>query len=201
MDVDVTTSSECLATSSSFERLDLAELDLEPLNDKMRDRCRLSWWRARIEMTEDDPSFWQPVFCEVLLYLMSALQTTDAKSSVIATPIDTEAIVKSFNEKESGEWEVGVRHGVETNDWTSLITHRTYISDYRMPGSHLIATTGKLRKPKVRNVALGVPIELSAPHFSHFILLLCSHLPHHLYWLRGWYVCVYDVVIVFRIVI
>jgi hypothetical protein len=98
------------------------------------------------------------------------LAATDAKSSVIAAPNspDAEAIVNSFNEKELGEWKVGVRRGVETNDWTGLIKHRTYISDYRMLGSRLMATTAKLRKRKVLNVALGVPIEYRALHFFPF---------------------------------
>ena len=37
-----------------------------------------------------------------------------------------------------------------------------------MVGSHLIATTAKLRNPKVPNVTMGVPIEYSAPPFVAF---------------------------------
>jgi hypothetical protein len=91
------------------------------------------------------------------------LTATDA---IIATPSDDSAddIVKGFNRDEVEEWKAGVRRGVETNDWSGLITHRTYISHYWMVGSHLITTTAKLRKRKVPNVALGVLIEYSALH-------------------------------------
>ena len=144
MDVDVPTSfaacmitsSESLSTASSLEKLD-PELHLEPLNDKMRDRCRSEFWRVRLEATEDDHTLWHPLISSVLMYLTRALAATDAKSSFIAAQnsTDAEAIVQGFNKKELGEWKVGVRRGVETNDWTSLITHRTYISDYQMLGS------------------------------------------------------------------
>jgi hypothetical protein len=107
---------------------------------------------------------------------MKALMATDAKSSVIAEPTftDAEVFVAGFNEKEFEEWKVGVRRGVETNDWTDLMMHRTYISHYRMLESRLIATTAKIRKRKVPKVALGVPIEYSAfdcfPFHSAIIL-------------------------------
>ena len=52
-----------------------------------------------------------------------------------------------------------------------------------MVGSHLIATTAKLRNPKVPKVAMGVPIEYSAPLFcvsfcydAHIPLIICPGL-------------------------
>jgi hypothetical protein len=74
-----------------------------------------------------------------------------------------------------------VRSGVEKNNWVGLITR---ISDYRIVGSRLIATTAKLRNPKAPSVALGVPIEYSALHFfslsfcyyAHVLLVICPGL-------------------------
>ena len=70
------------------------------------------------------------------------------KGGIIASPnfLDAEAIVNSFNKKELAEWKVGVQCSVETNDWTGLIMHHMYISDYWMVGSHVITTTVKLQK-------------------------------------------------------
>ena len=69
-----------------------------------------------------------------------------------------------------------VQECMKNEDWKALIVHRTYIW-ITTAGSRLIATTAKLRNPKVPNVALGVPIELSALHFfsvltfhSYFVL-------------------------------
>jgi hypothetical protein len=197
MDVD-NSKPEPISASSSIEKLDTSKLDLDALNEIMKSHCNHKAWDVLLERAKQDASIWQPLFCDVLQHLTSALEATEAKSSVISPPNlpDAKAIVNSFKEKELEEWKVGVLHGVQTNDWAGLITHRTYILDYCMVGSRLIATTAKLRKPKVRNVALGVPIELSALHFSHFILLLCSHFAHRLSWLRGWYVCFHNALIV-----
>ena len=163
MDVDVPS----ISASSSLEKLDPAELDLDGLNDCMKERCRISTWQYRVRLAEGDTSMWQQLFVEVLKCLTRALAATDA---IIATPSDDSAddIVKGFNKDEVEEWKAGVWRGVETDDWSGLITHRTYISDYWMVGLHLIATTAKIRKRKVPNIALGVPIEYSAVHFFPF---------------------------------
>lgn len=180
MDVDASGSEAISASSSgsSLKQLDTAKLNLDALNESMKKHCREGMWKLRIGMAEDDADALRRLISEVLICLTIALQATEAKTSVIALPNfdDADAIVDTLNEKELGEWKDGVRHGVEENDWKGLIKHRTYIFDYRMVGSHVIATTGKLRKRKVRNaVASGVPIEYRA--FDRFpsILLLCSH--------------------------
>jgi hypothetical protein len=82
------------------------------------------------------------------MILTIALEATDVKDSIIASPnfLDAEAIVNSFNKKELAEWKVGVQCSVETNDWTGLIMHHMYILDYWMVGSHVITTTVKLQK-------------------------------------------------------
>jgi hypothetical protein len=69
-----------------------------------------------------------------------------------------------------------------------------YISDYWTVGSHSIATTEKLQNPKVPNVALGVPIEYSC---ASFFPVSCLHPAHRLSRLRGWYVRVYESVILY----
>ena len=50
---------------------------------------------------------------------------------------------------------------MQNNGWIALIKHCTYISGYLAVGSCLIVITGKLKEPKMSNVALGVPIEQS----------------------------------------
>src|SRR5882762_7438970 len=179
MDVDAS-GSETISASSSFEKLDTAKLDMDALNQSMQNHCDYRGWDLRIDRAEHNANVWQPLISDVLVCLTATLVATDAKSSFIAEPNDTGAkvIVEGFNEKELEVWKVGVQRGVEMNDWSGLITHRTYISDYRMFGSHVIATTVKLRKRKVPNVALGVPIEYSAFGFFpfHSAIMLTSYL-------------------------
>lgn len=180
MDVD---NPEPISASSSFEKLDTSKLDLDALNKSMKNRCNTQAWELRIEMAKQDASLWHGLISDVVMSLTSALAATDAKSSVIMeqTITGAQAVVNSFNEQELREWQIGVRRGVEMNDWTGLITHRTYILDCRMVGSHVIATTVKLRKRKVPNVSLGVPIEYSAFDCFpfHSAIMLISRLSFH----------------------
>jgi hypothetical protein len=69
--------------------------------------------------------------------LTTELASTDVKHGVIASPNvgGARKIVMGFNNDELGQWKTGVRRGEDMNDWTDLITHRTYISDYWMAGS------------------------------------------------------------------
>ena len=79
----------------------------------MKKHCNNQAWDLRIERAEHNASLWRSLISGVVMFLMIALAATDAKSSVIMEPTYTgaEAIVDSFNEKELGEWKIGVRHG------------------------------------------------------------------------------------------
>jgi hypothetical protein len=94
----------------------------------MKNRSNKQAWDLRIERAKDDASPWQELILNVFTSLMKALVATDAKSSVIAEPTftDAEVFVAGFNEKEFEEWKVGVRRGVETNDWTGNV-NATYL--------------------------------------------------------------------------
>ena len=136
MDDDEPTSSglETVSASSSFEKLDPADLDQKALNDGMENHC-IKWsWRFRLELAEHDASLWPTLISNVLMSLTSLLAATDAKSSVIATPtIDgADDIVTGFNDAELKHWKGGVRKGVKTNDWIGLITNS---STFRTIGS------------------------------------------------------------------
>jgi len=54
------------------------------------------------------------------------------RSSIIAplTIDGADGIVNGFTKDELEEWKDGVRSGLTKDDWVTLITHRTYISDY-----------------------------------------------------------------------
>ena len=131
MDVDVTT----ISPTSSFEKLDLANLNLDELNKEMQRRCHTMMWQVIMEQAEGNPSRWQSLISAVFGNLTAVLVTTKAKNSFITSTLGAiEGIVTDFNEAELKHWKAGVRKGVETSDWISLITHSMYISDYRMVG-------------------------------------------------------------------
>jgi hypothetical protein len=111
--------------------MDLEQLDMNALNNSIKNYRDDGLWQHRMELADGNASRWQSLISNILTYLAGTLAATDVKGSVIATPTYEVAqdIVNSFNETEFGEWKVGVRRGVETNDWRGLITHRTYISD------------------------------------------------------------------------
>jgi hypothetical protein len=146
-------------------------------------------WQILVKEAEADDSLWWEIHSDVLMYLTEALASTSMKHSVIASPNPECAkdIAKSFNEDELEQWKVGVWNGVDRNDWTDLLVHRTYISDYQIIRSHLIVTTAKLRIPKTPNIASmfelsreqeeGTPIRKITPFssltgpLSHQVLL------------------------------
>lgn len=79
--------------------------------------------------------------------LVEALQSTSMKANIIATPTISQAedIVNKFGEDDIEKWKVGVRNGVEHDNWYDLIESGTYISDYQTIRSYLIATSDRLR--------------------------------------------------------
>jgi hypothetical protein len=182
MDVDPSSSSKRpapfpLASSSAEKRAKilLPDAQLIELSTKMKHKADRKKWQMMVKEAEADDSLWWDINLDVLIYLVQELASTSMKHSVIASPNAERAndIVKSFNEDELEQWKVGVRNGIERNDWTDLLVHRTYISDYQIIPSHLIVITAKLRIPKTPNVAPtfelsreqeeGTPIEKITP--------------------------------------
>jgi hypothetical protein len=163
-----------LASSSAEKRAKilLPDAQLIELSAKMKHNADRKKWQMFVKEAEADDSLWWDILLDVFMYLVQELASTSMKHSVIA-PERANDIVKSFNEDELEQWRVGVRNGVERNDWTGLLVHCTYISDYQIIRSHLIVTTAKLRIPKTPNVAPtfelsreqeeGTPIEKITP--------------------------------------
>jgi hypothetical protein len=123
--VPASSSGTVSASSSSSEKLDLTELGLDELNDKMERRCRF----YHIEQAEADPSLWQLLISSVLVILAEELATSKMKDSFIASLSHSGAddIVNGLDNKGLEELKAGVRDGMENNDWSALIAHRTYI--------------------------------------------------------------------------
>ena len=130
MDVDIPTSSSSggiSASSSSSEKLDITELDLETLNNRMKTFCEDELWRTRINMAIGDASSrWRTLISNVLSRLMRELEATNMKDSFINSS-DANAIVERLDDDGLQGWKAGVRDGVEKNDWTTLIWNRTHI--------------------------------------------------------------------------
>jgi hypothetical protein len=129
-----------LASSSAEKRAKilLPHAQLIELSAKMKHKSDRMKWQIFVKEAEADDSLWWDIHLDVLMHLTEALASTSMKHSVIASPNPERAndIVKSFNEDELEQWKVGVRNGVDRNDWTDLLVHRTYISDYQIIRSH-----------------------------------------------------------------
>ncbi|KAF8512928.1 hypothetical protein BU17DRAFT_95797 [Hysterangium stoloniferum] len=140
MDVD-TPSSGGLSASSSSSMLDLAGVDLDALNIKMKLYSESFVWSR---FAEANHAQWILLCAQVLECLLSEVAKTELKSSVIAPPGLEEScnILRRLETEELEQWNIGMRNGVEKNDWSSLIMHP------------------KLRNPMWPKVALGVPMEL-----------------------------------------
>ncbi|KAF8501239.1 hypothetical protein BU17DRAFT_72018 [Hysterangium stoloniferum] len=119
MDVDIPSSGGLSASSSSSSMAGLAGVDLDALNF-----CQL------VKVNDKDRLL---LSSQALEYLLLEVAKTKFKGSVIAAPGFQERgdILRSFNTKEAEQWNAGMRKGVEKDDWRNLITHHTYILDYR----------------------------------------------------------------------
>lgn len=84
-------------------------------------------WQVFVNKAEYDESRWRDLLSDVLMCLTKELASTDMKGSVIVplTPHGAHEFVNRFKKEVFEEWKVGVREGVENNDWTRLIAHRT----------------------------------------------------------------------------
>ena len=93
----------------------------------MKRRSDRMLWPTIINKAEYDESWWRDLLWDVLMYLTEELASTDMKGSVIVSPnLDgADEFVNRFEKEVFEEWKVGVREGVENNDWTRLIAHRT----------------------------------------------------------------------------
>jgi hypothetical protein len=169
------TSPPAISSADKRVKILLPDAQLSTLSSNMKQKSDRKMWQVIVEEAEVDDSLWWDVLSDILMYLTQELESTNMKGSVIAnlTLKRADDILKSFNEDELEQWKVGVRNGVERNDWVDLIAHRTYISDYQIIRSHLIVTAAKLKIPKTPNVTptfelshqqeKGTPIEKLPP--------------------------------------
>ena len=109
-----------LPMSSSSEKL-LKELDLNALKDYMELKCKQGLWLPRLDIDDS-----QNLIDAVVYSLMKELETTKMKNSFISR-LEAMIVVDRLDEDELVKWKAMVRDGVEKEDWTALIVHRTYI--------------------------------------------------------------------------
>jgi hypothetical protein len=175
MDVDIPSSGGLSASSSSSSTLDITGVNLDTLNVNMKIYSKV-WSKLIDEATDEE---WIVVFSHVLGELVSELTKTELKNDIIAAPSSSEKfdIVRGFNEKEVEQWKVGVRNGVENDDWSTLIMHRTYISEYCMVGSGIITINSKAPKSKIAKCSHGR--SNGTQYASSFPISFCydTHIP------------------------
>ena len=77
---------------------------------------------------------WGDILTDILIHLTLELVSTNMKDNIIAnlTLERADDMVKSFNEDELEQWNVGVQNIVKKNDWIDLLARRMYISDYQI---------------------------------------------------------------------
>ena len=80
-------------------------------------------------MAEADTSLWPWLISTVLVILTAELAASKMKDTFIAslTHSGAKVILNGLDDKGLEELKAGVRDGVEKNDWSALIVHRTYI--------------------------------------------------------------------------
>ncbi|KAK2464549.1 hypothetical protein APHAL10511_003407 [Amanita phalloides] len=143
MDHEMGDDTEIISASSSM--LNTSGVDLDGVKNNMRNYAFEEGWQARLERVGDDDDIptWRRLAAQILMLLTEELGKTDLKGSVIPSMsrANAENIIANFNARELKEWKVGVRNGVQENNWDNLIKHP------------------KLKRSGVLNVALGVPIE------------------------------------------
>jgi len=134
VDVPAPSSWESFSASSSFEKLDLEDLDLDVLGTRMAEFSVDQMWVLRLARlgAEATPSQWLPLISTILMHLTKELSQTDVKDSIISTPtlLGAEILVNSFKHHELEHWKAGVKSGLKSNDWHDLITRCMYISEY-----------------------------------------------------------------------
>ena len=110
MDVDVPVPSwESLSASSSFEKLDLENIDLVALGTQMKTYSTVALWAHRLILAGATPDlFWPPLISTILVCLTAVLSKTDIKDSIITTPSMPIAVnlVNSFTD-ETRSWKSG----------------------------------------------------------------------------------------------
>ena len=74
----------------------------------------------RLGVQVGDVSIW------ILMCLTLELASTNIKDDIITSPNikDAQNIIQCFTEEERKQWDVGVRNGIQNNDWNELILHR-----------------------------------------------------------------------------
>ena len=179
MDVDPTISTSS-SSSEIYPELDLTNSERDNVAAEMNSISNACYWKMILEAS-DSKGLGCPdeISAGIFTYFTEVLGRIAVKSSIIACPTPQRAmeILKGFNEKESKSWAAGVRSGVLEGDWDDLIQLRMYFLDSQTIKLPLIVTTAKLRIPKMRKVALGVPIEQSALHCCpfNFAMIFTSH--------------------------
>jgi hypothetical protein len=167
-DVDMQDPGGFPTSSSNESLLDLENVDMDPLTEALRKYSINDAWSYFIRMDTHDS--WQGLLSRVLLVLTTILATTSLKRKVIG-PLglgEAEAMVSGFNGEQRKKWKDAMQKGVETDEWADLIQLGMYPPDHPIFCPFLNNIKAKLKNPKVRKVAQGVPIELRVFCFVSF---------------------------------
>ena len=141
--------------SSTMKRAKFAvpQDDLTSLNVELNDAATLGVWPQRLQEASRDRRKMTMLLSRIFMVVVDALARTSVKVKFISPLAPTEAklLFEDFNPNERQEWEDGIRTCMERNDWSDLITHRTYI--VTLQDVFLTMATASLRKPTVTPIA------------------------------------------------
>ena len=136
MDVDPSSSSKRPAGSSPSSPADKRPKIL-PDGQLAKKLSSNTWkWKLMVKAAKADDSLWLVILSDVLI--LAGVESERANE--IANNV-------RVNEGKLEAWKVAMWNGVERNDWIDLLARRTYISDYQIIWSHLIASTAELKIP------------------------------------------------------
>jgi len=118
------------ASSSSEKRakLILPQDQLTMVRENMAHYSRDGAWKQIIQMASVEDTLWPNLIIpNILMSITQELAQTDMRGGVIADVTISRAMhmVKSFSKEELEQWKTGIRNGVETGDWSSIIEHPT----------------------------------------------------------------------------
>ena len=137
------------SSTTKRAKLGVAQDELTSLNVELNDTATLEMWPRRLQEASKDPRKMTMLLSTVLVYVVDALAETSVKVNFILPLTLTKAkkFVENFNPNERREWEDGIRTCMECNDWSDLITHRTYT--VTLQNVFLTMATVSLQKPTV----------------------------------------------------
>ena len=137
------------SSTTKRAKLGVAQDELTSLNIELNDAATGGIWPQRLQEASKDSHKMTLLLSTVFMHLNHALAETSVKVNFISPVTTREAknFVEDFNPNERREWEDGIRTCMERNDWSDLLTHRTYT--VTLQDVFLTMATASLQKPTV----------------------------------------------------